>query len=427
MGTYNTHTHILCMQRAVARYITPIHRSTRAFPSTTRRTFALGTSTFAFATSTVQPGSPATATTSASTRPLHTTTTMQNGQDHANPASVVDGHSKKMHSKVVIIGSGPAGHTAAIYLARANLEPVMFEGMLANGFAPGGQLTTTTDVENFPGFPDGIRGPEMMDLFRNQSIRFGTKIYTETISKIDLSRRPFKYWREGQENEDPETADSVIIATGASAKRMDLPGEDIYWQSGISACAVCDGAVPIFRKKPLAVVGGGDSACEEAMYLTKYASHVYMLVRRDVLRASKVMAKRALSHPKITVLWNTIPLEAKGDGEVLTSLRLKDTKTNEERDLEVNGLFYAIGHVPATELVKGQLELDEDGYIKTKPGTPETSVDGVFAAGDVQDKIWRQAITSAGTGCQAALAAERFLAEHECVSSEDVSPPVGNG
>jgi len=338
---------------------------------------------------------------------------MQNGQDHANPASVVDGHSKKMHSKVVIIGSGPAGHTAAIYLARANLEPVMFEGMLANGFAPGGQLTTTTDVENFPGFPDGIRGPEMMDLFRNQSIRFGTKIYTETISKIDLSRRPFKYWREGQENEDPETADSVIIATGASAKRMDLPGEDIYWQSGISACAVCDGAVPIFRKKPLAVIGGGDSACEEATYLTKYASKVYVLVRRDQLRASKVMAKRLTSHPKVEVLWNTVPVECKGDGDLLNAIRIKDTKTNEERDLPVNGLFYAIGHEPATSLVRDQVECDKDGYVVTVPGTAQTSVKGVFAAGDVQDKRYKQAITSAGSGCIAALECERLLAEEE--------------
>ena len=226
-----------------------------------------------------------------------------------------------------------------------------------------------------------------MDLFRAQSLRFGTTIHTETISKVDLSSRPFKFWREGAEQEDPETADTLIIATGASARRMNLPGEETYWQSGISACAVCDGAVPIFRRKPLAVVGGGDSACEEAMYLTKYASHVNLLVRRDVLRASKVMAKRAMSHPKITVLWNTVPVEAKGDGEVLTALRVKDTKTGEERDLEANGLFYAIGHVPATELVKGQVDLDADGYILTKPGTSQTSVKGVFAAGDVQVRL----------------------------------------
>ncbi|GAA6023480.1 hypothetical protein JCM10207_006210 [Rhodosporidiobolus poonsookiae] len=322
-------------------------------------------------------------------------------------------------AKVTIIGSGPAGHTAAIYLARANLEPIMYEGMLANGFAAGGQLTTTTDVENFPGFPEGIRGTEMMDLFRAQSLRFGTDIRTETISKVDLSSRPFKLWREYAEQDEPELTETLIIATGASARRMNLPGEDTYWQSGISACAVCDGAVPIFRKKPLAVVGGGDSACEEAIYLTKYASHVYMLVRRDVLRASKVMAKRAQAHPKITILWNTVPIEAKGDGEVLTSLQLRDTQTQEERELPANGLFYAIGHVPATELVKGQLDLDDEGYIKTVAGTTQTSVKGVFAAGDVQDKVYRQAITSAGTGCQAALEAERMIAAEEEGADEE--------
>lgn len=213
--------------------------------------------------------------------------------------------SKKMHSKVVIIGSGPAGHTAAIYLARAELKPVLFEGMLANGFAPGGQLTTTTEVDNFPGFPEGVRGPEMMDKFRAQSERFGTVIITETIAKVDLTVRPFKYWREGEEEDaDFETADAIILATGASAKRLNLPGEEEYWQSGISACAVCDGAVPIFRNKPLAVIGGGDSAAEEATYLTKYASHVYVLVRRGELRASKIMQKRLTNHPKVTVMWH---------------------------------------------------------------------------------------------------------------------------
>ncbi|KAI5475551.1 hypothetical protein MNV49_001184 [Pseudohyphozyma bogoriensis] len=316
------------------------------------------------------------------------------------------------HNQVVIIGSGPAGHTAAIYLARANLKPVMYEGMLANGFAAGGQLTTTTDVENFPGFPEGVRGTEMMDLFRAQSVRFGTVIHTETVSKLDLSSRPFKYWREYAEQEEPETADTIIIATGASAKRLNLPGEETYWQSGISACAVCDGAVPIFRNKPLAVIGGGDSACEEAMYLTKYGSIVYLVVRRDELRASKVMAKRAMNHPKIKILWNTSPLEACGDGDLLQSIKTKDTKTGEIKDLPVNGLFYAIGHVPATELVKGQVTTDEEGYIVTEPGTTRTSVKGVFAAGDVQDK----AVTSAGTGCMAALEAERLLAEEEDLS-----------
>ncbi|QRV77545.1 thioredoxin reductase [Ceratobasidium sp. AG-Ba] len=320
-----------------------------------------------------------------------------------------DGRSSTMHSKVVIIGSGPAGHTAAIYLARANLEP----GFMANGFAAGGQLTTTTDVENFPGFPEGIQGTKMMDNFRAQSVRFGTNIITETISQIDLSRRPFRYWREGTEDKEPETADTVILATGASAKRMNLPGEKTYWQSGISACAVCDGAVPIFRNKPLAVIGGGDSAAEEATYLTKYASHVFVLVRRGELRASKIMAKRLMAHPKVTILWNTVAIECKGDGDLLNCLRIKDTKTGAEKDLQVNGLFYAIGHEPATALVRGQVECDADGYIITVPGTTQTSVKGVFAAGDVQDKRYRQAITSAGSGCMAALEAERLLAEEE--------------
>ena len=318
-----------------------------------------------------------------------------------------------VHHKVTIIGSGPAAHTAAIYLARAEIKPTLYEGMLANGIAAGGQLTTTTDIENFPGFPNGIGGSEMMEKMKEQSQRFGTEIITETISKVDFSKRPFKLWTEWNEDAEPITTDAVIIATGASAKRMHLPGEDTYWQQGISACAVCDGAVPIFRNNPLAVIGGGDSACEEAIFLTKYASKVFLLVRRDVLRASTIMQKRVTNNEKIEVLWNTEALEAKGDGKLLKSLRIVNNKTKEEKDLQVNGLFYAIGHIPATKIFADQLKTDEAGYIQTTPGTASTSIEGVFAAGDVQDKIYRQAITSAGSGCMAALECEKFISEQE--------------
>ncbi|KAG6015310.1 Thioredoxin reductase [Claviceps lovelessii] len=318
-----------------------------------------------------------------------------------------------MHSKVVIIGSGPAAHTAAVYLARAELKPVLYEGFMANGIAAGGQLTTTTEVENFPGFPDGIMGQDLMDKMKKQSERFGTEVITDTVHTLDLSARPFKYTTEFNPDE-THTADAVIIATGASARRMNLPGEDKYWQNGISACAVCDGALPLFRNKPLYVIGGGDSAAEEATFLTKYASHVTVLVRRDVLRASKTMATRLLKNDKVTVRFNTVATEIRGDPSshgCMTHLVVKDTLTGKEDVVEANGLFYAIGHDPATKLVTGQLDMDTDGYIVTKPGTTLTSVEGVFAAGDVQDKRYRQAITSAGTGCMAALEAEKFLSE----------------
>lgn len=318
-----------------------------------------------------------------------------------------------VHNKVTIIGSGPAAHTAAIYLARAEMNPVLYEGMMANGIAAGGQLTTTTEIENFPGFPDALTGSELMDRMRAQSEKFGTKIITETISKVDLSSKPFKLWPEFYEDDEPITTDAIVIATGASAKRLNLPGEETYWQQGISACAVCDGAVPIFRNKPLAVIGGGDSACEEALFLTKYGSKVYLIVRKDHLRASTIMQKRVQKHPKLEILYNTVSLEAKGDGKFLQSLAIKNVNTEEVKDLPVNGLFYAIGHTPATKIFAGQLETDETGYIKTTPGTASTSVEGVYAAGDVQDSKYRQAITSAGTGCMAALEAESYLAAFE--------------
>ncbi|GMM37368.1 thioredoxin-disulfide reductase [Saccharomycopsis crataegensis] len=318
-----------------------------------------------------------------------------------------------VHHQATVIGSGPAAHTAAIYLTRAEIKTTMYEGMLANGIAAGGQLTTTTDIENFPGFPNGINGSALMDEMRKQSERFGTQIITETISKVDFSSRPFKLWTEWNEDAEPITTDTVVIATGASAKRLHLPGEDQYWQQGISACAVCDGAVPIFRNKPLAVIGGGDSACEEALFLTKYGSKVYMIVRKDHLRASTIMQRRVQKNEKLEILYNTVSVEAKGDSKLLNALKIKNVNSGEEKDLPINGLFYAIGHTPATNVFGGQLETDEDGYIKTVPGTATTSIPGVFAAGDVQDKKYRQAITSAGTGCMAALEAEKFLAENE--------------
>lgn len=320
---------------------------------------------------------------------------------------------RMVHHKATIIGSGPAAHTAAIYLARAEIKPTLYEGMMANGVAAGGQLTTTNDVENFPGFPNGINGTALMDEMRKQSLRFGTEIITETIGKVDFSLRPFKLWTEWNEDAEPITTDAVILATGASAKRMHIPGEETYWQQGILACAVCDGAVPIFRNKPLAVVGGGDSACEEALFLTKYGSKVYLLVRKDHLRASTIMQRRAEQCDKLEILYNHEARSAHGDGKLLLSLKVFNNKTNTESDLAVNGLFYAIGHTPATKLFLEFVKTDETGYVITENGSARTSVEGIFAAGDVQDKIYRQAITSAGTGCMAALDCEKFLAENE--------------
>ena len=277
---------------------------------------------------------------------------------------------------------------------------------MAGGVAAGGQLTTTNDVENYPGYPEGINGPEMMDLFRQQSVRFGARILTETVEKVDLSRRPFRVTASSGET----LAETLIVATGATARRLGIPGEELFWQQGISACAVCDGALPIFRNKVLMVIGGGDTAVEEATHLTRFGSEVIVVHRRDTLRASKIMQQRLLSHPKIRMRWDSVAEEALGD-EALKSVRIRNLKSNETDVVEAEGLFYAIGHLPNTGFLDGQLELDDAGYVVTTPGTTRTSVEGVFAAGDVQDKVWRQAVTAAGTGCMAALEAERFLAE----------------
>lgn len=309
--------------------------------------------------------------------------------------------------KTIIIGSGPAGHTAGIYAARAGLEPLLFEGWMAGGIAPGGQLTTTGIVENFPGFPDGIGGTELTMLMRNQSENSGVKILTETVEAVDFSKRPFTI----KTSEREEEAETVIIATGAIAKRMGVPHEKDFWQRGISACAVCDGALPVFRDKRLVVIGGGDSAMEEAMHLSKFGSKVFIVHRRDQLRASKAMQERVLSNPKIEVLWNTMLIDVKGDN-ALTHVVLKDLKKQKEYDLEAKGLFYAIGHSPNTDFLNGGVKTDETGYIITSPNGTATSVQGVFAAGDVQDKKYRQAITSAGTGCMAAIEAEKFILEN---------------
>jgi len=311
--------------------------------------------------------------------------------------------------KLVIIGSGPAAHTAAIYAARASLNPLLFEGMMAGGVAPGGQLTTTTEVENFPGFPEGINGYDLMVKMREQSARWGTRVETQTVEKVNFSVRPFEIFPEGAT--EPVRAHTVIISTGATAKRLAIKGEDVYWNKGISACAVCDGALPMFRNKPVVVIGGGDTAAEEATFLTHFASKVVLLVRRDVLRASKAMQDRVFKDPKIEVVWNTEAIEALGEAK-LTGVRVKNVKSGEEKVIEANGLFYAIGHVPNTAFLAGQLTLDDTGYVITESRSTVTNIGGVFAAGDVQDKIYRQAITAAGSGCMAALEAERWLSHH---------------
>ncbi len=305
-----------------------------------------------------------------------------------------------MTEKVVIVGSGPAGLTAAIYTARADLSPLMIEGM-----ERGGQLMLTTDVENYPGFPDGILGPELMEGFRKQAERFNTRIMSYNVTKVDFSARPFKVWVE----DDLYEADTVIISTGASARWLGLESETRLRGHGVSACATCDGF--FFRGKEIAVVGGGDSAAEEALFLTKFASKVYVIHRRDELRASKIMANRVLEHEKIEVIWDTVVEEVLGD-DLVTGLRIRNRVTDEVSELPVEGLFLAIGHTPNTKIFEGHLELDEQGYIITGENTM-TSVPGVFAAGDVTDHVYRQAITAAGMGCQAAIDAERWLDAQE--------------
>ncbi|HNX43595.1 MAG TPA: thioredoxin-disulfide reductase [Bacteroidales bacterium] len=302
-------------------------------------------------------------------------------------------------TECLIIGSGPAGYTAAIYASRADLKPVLYTGLQM-----GGQLTTTTEVDNFPGYPEGAKGPDMMEDMRRQAERFGADIRFGIISQVDFSRRPFSVTTDDGKTVEAET---VIIATGASANWLGLESETRYNGHGVSACATCDGF--FYRGLDIAVVGGGDTACEEASYLAKLGRKVYMIVRRDELRASKAMQHRVMTAPNIEILWNSSTKEVLGDGKVVTGALISNNKTGELRQIEIQGFFVAIGHKPNTDVFRGQIELDEMGYIKTIPGSTRTNVEGVFAAGDVQDHVFRQAITAAGTGCMAAIEAERWL------------------
>jgi thioredoxin reductase (NADPH) len=311
-------------------------------------------------------------------------------------------------NKVTIIGSGPAGYTAAIYAARANLEPVVFAGgpsLEDPQRVPGGQLMITTDVENYPGFPEGITGPEIMERFQKQAERFGTRIHMENVVKVDFSSRPFLIQGETVSCR----SDTVIISTGASAKWLGVKGEDTYKNRGVSACATCDGA--FYKKQNVLVVGGGDTAMEEATYLAKIVGHVTLLHRRDTFRASKIMQERVLKNPKITVMWNAVVDEVVGNEKGMTGAVVRNVKTNDAHQIEATGLFVAIGHVPNTQLFQGVLETHQSGYLKTEPGSTRTNIPGVFACGDVQDSYYRQAVTAAGTGCMAAIEAERWLIE----------------
>ncbi len=316
--------------------------------------------------------------------------------------------------RLVIIGSGPAAWTAAIYAARANLNPVVYEGTVTSGseMIPGGQLMFTTEVENYPGFPEGIQGPEMMQAFRRQAERFGVRIVTRNICSTELRRRPF-HLMDSADN--AILAQAVIVATGASANWLNLESEQHFRMAGlgVTACATCDGAFPRYRNRPVAVVGGGDSAVEEAIFMTKFSNPVYIVHRRHELRASKIMQQRALGNEKIKVLWNSVIDEVLGnDRDGVTGIRLRDTKTDETCETEVSGVFLAIGHTPNTQFLGGQLNLDDKGYIKlVDPYRTSTNIEGVFAAGDVVDSVYRQAITAAGMGCKAAIDAERWLAE----------------
>ena len=317
--------------------------------------------------------------------------------------------SETRHEKLVVIGSGPAAWTAAIYAARARLEPLVYEGSFSRTMVPGGQLMFTTEVENYPGFPEGVTGPVMMGDFRAQAERFDTRIVTENIESVDFTSRPFRlYAGDGTE----VLADAVIVATGANARWLGVPGEERLAQSGggVSACAVCDGALPHFRDAVIAVIGGGDSAMEDALYMTKFASEVLVVHRRDELRASRIMADRAKDNAKIRFLWNTVVEEMIGD-DVVERIGVSDVETGESRQIEVGGVFVAIGHVPNTAFLGDAIELKPNGYVHLpEPWRTATSVPGVFAAGDVMDDFYRQAVTAAGTGCMAALEAERWLA-----------------